>query len=70
MSELTRTYLGDGVYAAYDGEHIVLTTERDGREETIYLEPRLVTELFHYIEKAMRVTITVKNAPPKQRGIE
>lgn len=33
------TYIGDGVYASYSGGMIKLTTERDGRTETIWLEP-------------------------------
>ena len=33
------TYVGDGVYASYNGGMIKLRTERDGRNEVIWLEP-------------------------------
>ena len=41
-------YLGDGVYASYDGYHIWLKTQRDGRWESIALEPEVFQSLFHY----------------------
>jgi hypothetical protein len=45
-----KTYLGDGVYACYDGFHIVLTTE-DGRQITnsICLEPNVYESLVLYV---------------------
>lgn len=46
-----KDYLGDGVYADYDGFAIVLTTE-NGIENanTIYLEPHVLTALNRYVE--------------------
>lgn len=46
-----KTYLGDGVYANFDGYQIVLTTE-DGYSvtNTIYLEPAVYTQLLRYAE--------------------
>lgn len=48
---MAKTYLGDGVYADFDGFGIVLTTE-DGIRETnrIVLEPEVYTALTQYIE--------------------
>jgi len=37
-----RIYLGGGVYCSYDGFQFELSTERDGREEKIYLEDRVL----------------------------
>lgn len=35
-----KSYLGDSVYAGYDGYHLVLTTENgSGPSNTIYLDP-------------------------------
>lgn len=47
----TKKYLGDGVYADYDGNHITLTT-RDGIKttNTIVLEPEVQEELLSYIK--------------------
>lgn len=49
---MEKTYLGDGVYAAYDGYHIGLTTE-NGISVTneIMLEPLVVDALLAYIER-------------------
>lgn len=52
MSEpIYREYLGDAVYVAFDGYHIVLTTE-DGisATNTIYLEPLVLQALRRYVD--------------------
>lgn len=42
-----KLYLGDSVYATFDGYHIVLTTENgDGASNTIALEPSVMDALF------------------------
>jgi hypothetical protein len=48
---MSKIYLGDGVYAEFDGYHIVLTTE-NGIEttNTIYLEPPVVRGLEEFIK--------------------
>lgn len=39
-------YIGDGVYADFDGYHIVLKTERDiGGQNVIYLDPLVMSSL-------------------------
>lgn len=55
MSQLKK-YLGDGVYADYDGFHIVLTTE-DGINitNTIYLDLQVLDAL-------QKFTILIKDA--------
>ena len=47
-----KRYLGDGVYADYDGYHVVLTTE-DGISTTnkICLDPNVMEALVDYIKK-------------------
>jgi len=42
-----KSYLGDGVYADFDGYQIVLKT--DGN--TIYLEPAVIEALERYVKK-------------------
>lgn len=46
-----KQYLGDGVYADYDGYMLILTTE-DGENilNTIYLEPEVYVALVRYVE--------------------
>jgi hypothetical protein len=45
-------HLGDGVYADFDGYHIILTAN-DPRDETrrVYLEPQVIEALNHYIKR-------------------
>lgn len=46
-----KVYLGDSVYAAFDGYHIVLTTENGyptDPSNTIALEPDVYTALMRY----------------------
>ncbi len=47
-----KTYLGDSVYAEYDGYGHILTTENgDGPPSNlIYLEPQVYDELVRYVE--------------------
>ncbi len=48
MIENTKEYLGDGVYADFDGYHIVLSAERDGFMNTIFIEPEVMASLLNY----------------------
>jgi len=49
--KMKKIYLGDGVYANFDGYHVVLTTE-NGIEitNTIYLDPDALSSLLEYIK--------------------
>ena len=49
---MSKEYIGDGVYADFDGYQIVLTAE-NGIEvlNTIYLEPSAWESLKDYVEK-------------------
>jgi hypothetical protein len=43
-------YIGDGVYASFDGFQIWLRAERDGRIHRIAIEPEVWTRLNTYVE--------------------
>lgn len=44
-----KVYLGDSVYAAFDGYHIVLTTENGlGVSNRVLLEPEVIREFVRY----------------------
>lgn len=60
MIQPTKDYLGDGVYARFDGHDLVLTTE-DGVSvhNTIVLEPAVVAAMTRYIERIRQAN----NAP-------
>jgi hypothetical protein len=45
-------YLGDGVYADFDGYHIVLkANDNQNPTDTIYLDPAVLRALSNYIER-------------------
>ena len=51
-----KDYLGDSVYADFDGYTIVLTTDNGlGPSNTIYLEPEVLAALNRYVERIKRV---------------
>lgn len=54
MSEEHSRYLGDGVYASYDGYHIWLRTDRYGTEHKIALEPHVLYALSEYVMTLQR----------------
>ena len=51
MSKIA-VYLGDGVYAYFDGTHVVLTTEDGsaGAANTIYLEREVIKSLLQFLD--------------------
>ena len=49
MVETAKRYLGDGVYASWDGMHVVLTTENAiGARNIIYLDDQVIAALERY----------------------
>jgi hypothetical protein len=60
-----KEYLGDGVYASFDGFYIWLTTEREsGRIERIALDPPLLNALSGYASRLATARVTL----PGERG--
>jgi hypothetical protein len=48
----TKDYLGDGVYAQFDGYHVILTTENGvSITNTIALEPVVIDRLNRYVQR-------------------
>jgi len=48
------TYIGDGVYASFDGYQIKLRTNRDGPDEVIYIEPMVYMALVNFAKKVWK----------------
>lgn len=46
-----KTYLGDGLYASFDGGGINLSTPRASGEHYVYLEPEVFEELISFAMK-------------------
>jgi len=49
----TRVYIGDGVYATFDGYAVTLDTQRNHGTHYIVLEPSILQALILYAEKHM-----------------
>jgi len=47
---MKETYLGDGLYAKFDGFGIELKAERDGMTHWVYLEPNVYLELTNFMD--------------------
>lgn len=45
------TYLGDGVYAWFDGEFIILRTQGESNDNVIYLDRTVMQSLREYAKK-------------------
>mgnify|MGYP001616346502 CR=1 FL=1 len=48
---MKKEYLGDGVYAHFDGWHVVLSTARESGMHWIALEPEVQQSLKKYITR-------------------
>jgi hypothetical protein len=53
-------YLGDGLYASYDGYHLCLRAPRGYDDHEVFLEPAILQEFLSFIEKTFNVKIEVK----------
>lgn len=54
--EFEQTYIGDGVYARWDGMSVLLETERDNGKHYIYLEPQHVENIVRLMKEPLRFT--------------
>jgi len=64
---MNKIYLGDSVYADFDGYHIILTTENgypDDPRNRIALEPSVLDKLNHY---ARRITAAREDSHESSR---
>lgn len=44
-------YLGDGLYATYDGYQVKLRAPREGSDHEVYLEPHVLASLIQYLKQ-------------------
>lgn len=54
-NEYEEVYIGDGVYARWDGFSVLLKTERDNGTHYIYLEPAHVERIVKLVDQAPRI---------------
>ena len=58
MNEQKDAYLGDGVYASFDGYQIWLAANHQ-ENKVVALEPNVISMLIKYIEQIYQFKITV-----------
>jgi hypothetical protein len=56
---VTERYLGDGLYASWDGFQVKLRAPRDGGDHEIYLEPGVFNEFVLFIEDTFNIRVSV-----------
>lgn len=57
-------YLGDSVYANFDGFHVRLFTDNGmGPKNEIFLEDQVLNKLFEFVGKVYGVQVIVKKEP-------
>ena len=56
MSKREEEYIGDGIYASFDGYYIWLRAAREGGSHVIALEPYVLKELKKYALKVWKDT--------------
>ena len=50
------TYLGDGLYASFDGYQIKLRAPRSGGDSEVFLEPTTLVAFERYVQKLKTAT--------------
>lgn len=61
-----KEYLGDGLYASFDGYHIILTAPRDDGEHFVALEPPVMAALDDYRERLYEAIKVYKQSQEPQ----
>ena len=57
---MEKTYLGDGLYAKFDGHQFELTAENGiDVSNRVFLDDSVLVSFFRYVEKAHKVKIDV-----------
>jgi len=51
-------YIGDGLYAAFDGWGFTLRARRGGREHWVYLEPEVYVAFRRFVENVCKPALS------------
>jgi hypothetical protein len=57
MTEPVERYLGDGLYASFDGFMITLRAPREHGEHWVGLEPQVFAELLRFVEEDCGISL-------------
>lgn len=53
-TEPNETYLGDGLYASFDGFQFCLRAPREDGDHVVYLDPTVIMAFHDYVERTAR----------------
>jgi hypothetical protein len=62
MTTENETYLGDGLYASFDGYHFKLRAPRFGADHEVFLELEVVKNFQEYVQHIARELTGVKSS--------
>jgi hypothetical protein len=63
-------YLGDGLYASFDGEFVMLRTGHEDRDHWVALDPDVVIAFRHYLRALARLHPAMATAWATREGEE
>lgn len=55
------TYLGDGLYASWDGFMVRLRAPRENGDHEVFLEPSVFNEFVLFIEKTFGINVRIEH---------
>ena len=70
MSKTSECYLGDGLYASFDGDQVILRAPRDGGDHIVALEPEVVAALVTFLADLNRQHPVVPVFEAVQRAMQ
>jgi len=56
------TYIGDGLYASFDGYQIRLRAPREGGDHVVYLDDATFCSFMDYVQEAVGIKIEIMKA--------
>jgi len=65
MMTRKKIYLGDGLYAHFDGFQFWLTAPREGGDHEVALDSQTLEAFLKFVEKSWGVKITVEKVKPE-----
>jgi hypothetical protein len=70
MKTGTKRYLGDGLYAEYDGYQITLSAPREEGEHFVALDSDVLGAFIRFVEISMGLKIDIKSARAEDDNAE
>lgn len=69
MKRENESYLGDGLFASWDGYQILLRAPRDNGDHLVFLDPMVLESFFNFLEQRLNVKVTMEKADPPSGAV-